>query len=210
MTESMQSSGQPRNVSLWAYGYDDHDTIGLRSLGFWLYMMSDLMIFAGLFVAHRAYIRAYAGSHFTAQSVIEPLQALWPTGLILGSVLAFGLAMVSLKHANRRGVLGWMLGAFILGLAFIGVEVGSFVDLAERGGLPSVSGFLSDYWTIVLAHAAHVAFGLLWMLIMWLQVATEGFSELVVARLINLRIFWFFQASIWLCVYAVVYLLGVA
>lgn len=192
---------------LWAYGYDDHDVIGQRSLGFWLYMMSDMMIFAGLFTAHRVYAHAYAGS-FTAKQIIDPLIELWPTALILASVLSFGVAMVSMKHANRRGVLQWMGLSFVLGMIFLGVDAYSFANLAWRGALPSKSGFLSDYWTIVWTHGAHVAFGLIWMAVMLFQVATEGFSELVVARLVNLRIFWFFQAAIWLCVYTVIYLLG--
>lgn len=204
-----QAQTADEDTQLWAFGHDDHDTIGIRSIGFWLYMMSDLMIYAGLFTAHRVYIEAYAGS-FTAAQVIEPLRELWPTAFILASVLAFGLAMVGLKSANRRSVLVWMAVAFVLGLAFLAFETWSFAQLGERGAWPTVSGFLSDYWTIVWAHAVHVIFGLLWMLVMMIQVTTEGFSELVVARLVNLRIFWFFQAVIWLCVYCVVHLLGAA
>lgn len=209
MSEVSSQPDDSEGTDLWAFGHDDHDLIGQRSLGLWLYMMSDIMVFAGLFTAHRAYMGAFAGS-FTDAQVLDPLSALWPTALILISVLAFGLAMVELKNANRRSVLGWMAAAFVLGLAFLGVEVWSFADLAARGAWPMVSGFLSDYWTIIWAHGAHVFFGLLWMAVMMVQVAVFGFSELVVARLVNLRIFWFFQAAIWLSVYFVVYLLGVA
>lgn len=207
MSETSNQTNPDSGVTLWAYGYDDHDEIGNRSLGFWLYMMSDLMVFTGLFVAHRVYVHAFAGS-FTSSQVIDPISALLPTGLIMLSVLAYGFAMLGLKKANRPAVLIWMIGAFVLGLAFLGVEAYTFTEHAALGAIPSKSGFLSDYWTIDWAHGAHVAIGLLWMAVMMIQVLTQGFSELVVARLVNLRIFWFFQAAIWVCVYTVVYLLG--
>lgn len=209
MAEVSNQPGDSEHMELWSFGHDDHDLIGRRSLGFWLYMMSDIMIYAGLFTAHRVYIGAFAGS-FTDAQVLDPLFELLPTVLIFGSVLTFGLAMVELKNANQRGVAGWMLAAFVLGLAFLGLEIWSFADLAGRGAWPTESGFLSDYWTIIWAHGAHVFFGLVWMLVMLVQVTTSDLSELVVARLVNLRIFWFFQAVMWIAVYFVVYLLGVA
>lgn len=204
---SNHSDSSGPEITLWAYDYDDHDVIGIRALGFWLYMMSDLMVFTGLFVAHRVYTHAFAGS-FTSSQISDPLSGLLPTALILLSVLAYGFSMVSLKNSDRTAVLRWMGVAFVLGLAFIGLESYTFAGLASRGAVPSQSGFLSDYWTIIWAHGLHVAFGLLWMVVMLIQVVRRGFTELVVARLINLRIFWFFQAAIWVCVYSVMYLLG--
>lgn len=206
------SSQSPANhgssaTRLWDDTHADHDTIALRSLGFWLYMLSDAMIFAGLFAAHGAYTHRFAGS-FTAQQVLHPFSALWPTLFIFSSVLAYGLGMVALKNGDRPAVIRWLLIASALGALFLVVETWTFGELAGMGATPQKSAFLSDYWVIVLAHGAHVFFGLLWMLVMIVQVASEGFSEHVVARLINLRIFWFFQAIIWVCVYSFVYLMG--
>jgi cytochrome o ubiquinol oxidase subunit 3 len=210
MAETANQTGSDSagsGITLWAYDYDDHDEIGNRSFGFWLYMMSDLLVFTGLFVAHRQYTHAFAGS-LTASQISAPLSGLLPSALILLSVLAYGFSMVSLKSANRKAVLRWMGVAFVLGLAFIGVESYTFAGLAARGAIPSQSGFLSDYWTIIWAHGLHVTFALLWTAVMLIQVTKRGFTELVVARLVNLRIFWFFQAAIWVCVYTVMYLLG--
>lgn len=194
---------------MWQYEDHPHDAIGTRTLGFWLYMMSDLMIFAGLFATFGIYADGmhYAGA-FTAGQVIHPGPALWSTAFIFASVLAYGYAMVSLKKANRSGVLLGIAMAFVLGIAFLGMEWHEFSDLYAMGAIPEKSGFLSDYWVIVLVHAVHVAFGLLWLAAMFIQVALEGFTEDVVYRLLNLKIFWLFQALIWVCVFTLVYLMG--
>jgi cytochrome o ubiquinol oxidase subunit III len=197
----------PSSVRLWDYDDHGHDFIGTRSLGFWLYMMSDAMIFAGLFAAHGVYVHAFAGG-FTAKEVIHPLNALWPTLFIFTSVLIYGFGMVALKKGSRSGVINALLLSFILGAGFLFMEWREFSDLAAMGALPQVSGFLSDFWAIILTHAIHVFFGLLWMAVMIVQIAREGFTQNTVYRLINLKIFWHFQAVIWVCVFTFVYLMG--
>lgn len=195
---------------LWQTEPAHPDTIGMRSLGFWLYMMSDAMIFAGLFAAHGVYLRAYGTSHITAAQVIDPVEGLIPTVLLFASVLMFGLACVALKNDDRTRLLRWMGASLALGLAFLLVEGVEFAGLAGEGAVPQASAFLSDFWTLVWVHGAHVAVGLIWMAAMMVQIARDGFSEPVVGRLINLRIFWFFQAVIWVFVYTFVYLMGVS
>lgn len=211
----MSSSAQEENVEnkgqMWAYDDQGHDAISTRTLGFWLYMMSDLMIFAGLFATFGIYANGihYAGS-FKAAQVIHPAAALWASLLIFASVLAYGYAMVFLKRANRTGVVLAIALAMLLGLAFLFMEWREFHGLYLLGAVPQKSGFLSDFWIIVLAHATHVFFGLIWMLVMMVQVVREGFTQNVVYRLLNLKIFWMFQAVIWICVFTLVYLMGSA
>lgn len=195
---------------LWRPEPEHPDTIGLRTLGFWLYMMSDAMIFAGLFAAHGVYLRAYGNSHITADQVIDPAKGLIPTALLFISVLLFGLAAVALKNDDRRRTLRWMGAALVLGLVFLGEEAWEFTGHASQGAVPQASAFLSDFWTIVWVHGAHVTVGLIWMAAMLVQIAREGFTEAVVGRFLNLRIFWFFQAVIWVFVYTFVYLMGVS
>lgn len=197
-------------VELWSVDAGHPDTIGLRSIGFWLYMMSDAMIFAGLFAAHGVYIGAYGSSGITADQVIDPIEGLLPTFFLFASVLMFGLASVALKNDDRHAVVRWMGAAAVLGVAFLGAETWEFVGLAHEGAVPQASAFLSDFWTIVWVHGAHVLVGLIWMTAMLIQIARDGFTEATVGRFINLRIFWFFQAVIWVCVYTFVYLLGVS
>lgn len=207
MSSHTSAPPDPSQVRLWDEHHHEHDLIGLRSLGFWLYMLSDAMIFAGLFAAHGVYMHNFAGS-FTASQVIHPTEALWPTLFIFTSVFAYGMSLVALKKGNRAGVINWIVLALALGVAFLFTECRDFAGLAAMGAVPQLSGFLSDFWVLVLTHAAHVFFGLMWMAVMVVQVARDGFSEAVVSRLVNLKIFWFFQAVIWVCVFSFVYLMG--
>ncbi|KEZ75792.1 cytochrome c oxidase subunit 3 [Salinisphaera hydrothermalis] len=195
-------------VTLWAPDAGHPDAIGLRSIGFWLYMMSDAMIFAALFAAHGVYTHAYGTSDITASQVIDPVEGLLPTLFLFTSVLMYGLASVALKNDDRAGVVRWMGASLGLGVLFLLVEVWEFAGLVGEGAVPQASAFLSDFWTIVWVHGGHVFVGLIWMAAMLIQISREGFTETVVGRFINLRIFWFFQAVIWVCVYTYVYLMG--
>ncbi|MES1937147.1 cytochrome o ubiquinol oxidase subunit III [Salinisphaera hydrothermalis C27AD] len=139
-------------VALWAPDAGHPDPIALRSIGFWLYMMSDAMIFAGLFAAHGVYLHAYGTSHITASQVIDPVEGLLPTLFLFASVLMFGLASVALKNDDRSGVQRWMGASLGLGVLFIVVELWEFADLLGQGAVPQASAFLSDFWTIVWVH----------------------------------------------------------
>ncbi|WP_348762319.1 cytochrome c oxidase subunit 3 [uncultured Salinisphaera sp.] len=197
-------------VQLFSEEADHHDSISLRSLGFWLYMMSDAMIFAGLFAAHGVYLEAYGTSSITAGQVIEPVAALLPTLVLFASVFVFGLASVALARGDKAGTVRWMVVSLAIGVFFLLDETSEFAKLAAEGATPQASAFLSDFWTIVWVHAAHVFFGIIWMAALTVQIARDGLTEATVGRFINLRIFWFFQAVIWVCVYVFVYLMGVS
>lgn len=201
-------NGQTVDARLWSHDAEHHDVIGLRSLGFWLYLMSDAMLFAAFFAAWGVYIGASAGGP-TLSAVVHPMGAWEQTVVLFASVLAYGLGMVGLKQARRGLVLAGMLVSLVLGVAFLAMEWHEFALLGAMGAWPQRSGFLSAYWLIIALHAAHVLAGLLWMLVMLAQVVWLGFSEVVVARLNSLKLFWHFQALVWVCVFCFVILPGV-
>ena len=207
MTTDSSASAAVDTHALWAFDYNGHDPISTRTLGFWLYMLSDAMIFATLFAAWAVYIHNSAGGP-TIHAIVHLHYAFWETAVLFSSVFAYGLAMTALKRAWRGGVLLAMSAAFAFGVLFLGMEIHEFSGLAMMGAVPQRSGFLSAYWTIILLHGAHIFFGLLWMLIMLGQIVRQGFSANVVYRLLNLKLFWHFQAVIWVCVYTFVYLRG--
>lgn len=199
-----------KDVVLWDTSHFHHDVISTKTYGFWLYMMSDAMIFASLFasyivLSHR--INMAGGP--TPADVLHPVSAFWDTMLILASGLAYGVAMVFLKRGNRSGVMMGLGAAFILGLWFVGMELSEFDGLIGQGITAERSGYLSAFFTLVLTHGLHMLFGLLWILVMMVQVLRDGFTADVVYRLLNLKIFWFFQALVWVCVFSFVYLLSI-
>jgi cytochrome o ubiquinol oxidase subunit 3 len=194
---------------LWHYGETEHDPISTKTLGFWLYMLSDALIFAGLFAAYGVLDQPmnFAGGP-TAAQIMHPLAAFWQTIAVLSSVLSYSLATVALKTGNRNGVMIGIVVAILFGGIFIALEFTDFASLFAMGATPDRSGFLSAFFILVATHGLHMMFGILWMLVLLPQIMRSGFTTAVVTRLLNLRLFWQFQASVWVCVYVFVYLRG--
>lgn len=196
-------------AGLWET-HHHHDTISTRTFGFWLYMLSDAMIFAGLFAAYVVLDHGYnaAGGPMGA-ALVHPGSAYAQTLAVFTSVLAYGGVMVALKRGSRGGVLAGLLVAAALGAVFLGLEVHDFIALFQAGIVPQRSGYLSAFFALVMTHGIHMAFGLIWMLTMFFQVAAQGFTDKTVYRLLNLKVFWHFQAVIWVLVFTFVYMRGV-
>jgi cytochrome o ubiquinol oxidase subunit 3 len=194
---------------LWNYDHNEHDMIAAKTFGFWLYMLSDALIFAGIFAAYGVldHTMNAAGGPTEAQ-VVHPIAAFVQTIAVLSSVFAYSLATVALKHGDKRGLLIGIVVAVVLGGVFIGLELADFADLYAHGATAQTSGFLSAFFLIIATHGLHMAFGILWLLVMLVQVLRLGLTAPVVAQLMNLRLFWQFQAAVWVCVYVFVYLKG--
>jgi len=194
---------------LWHYGHEEHDVIATKTFGFWLYMLSDALIFAGIFAAYAVLDHTMnAAGGLTEAQVVHPIAAFWQTLTVLASVLAYSLATVALKHGSRTWLIIGMLVAIVLGCVFLKLELADFASLYAQGATPQTSGFLSAFFLIIATHGLHMAFGILWLLVMLVQVLCFGLSAPVVAQLLNLRLFWQFQAAVWVCVYVFVYLKG--
>ncbi len=205
----MSQAADPAGVILWDQNHTEHDMIENRVLGFWLYLLSDAMIVAALFATYLVLDhRMNAAGGPTAGVVVHPLAAFGVTVLLFSGMLAYGLAMAALKAGDRRRVATWIAVAFALGLGFLIVEGHEFADLVLAGVTPERSGFLSAFFTLVLYHGVHIVFGLLWLAVMWVQVLRQGLTAQVVYRLLNLKMFWFFQGFIWIFVFSFVYLTG--
>ena len=194
---------------LWHFGHDEHDVIATKTLGFWLYMLSDALIFAGIFAAYGVldHTMNAAGGPTEAQ-VVHPIAAFWQTIAVLSSVFAYSLATVAMKHGYQQLLLIGIVVAAVLGGVFLALELADFADLYAHGATPQTSGFLSAFFLIIATHGLHMLFGILWLLVMLVQVLRLGLTAPVVAQLINLRLFWQFQAAVWVCVYVFVYLKG--
>ena len=194
---------------LWQHEPEPHDDISARTFGFWLYMMSDALVFAALFAAYAVLdhpVNAAGGPG--AHQVVDPLDGFWQTLAVLSSVFAYSLATVAMKLRSRPGVILYIVISLLLACVFLSLEMSDFLFLAAHGAGPDRSGFLAAFFVLVATHGLHMVFGILWMLVMIVQVRRFGFTANVVARLLNLRLFWQFQASVWVCVYTFVYLRG--
>jgi cytochrome o ubiquinol oxidase subunit 3 len=197
------------NTRLWNAEADEHDTISTRTFGFWLYMLSDALIFTALFAAYAVLSTPMnlAGGPGPAQ-VTNAQEGFWQTLIILGSVFIYSLATVALKKGSRGGVILGILGALALGASFVAFGNHDLSALTAAGNSPGRSAYLSIFFALIGTHILHMLIGIVWMLIMVVQIIRSGFTADVVARLLNLRMFWQFQATVWVIVYVYVYLLG--
>lgn len=188
--------------------HEVHDTAQTQALGFWLYLMSDLVMFSGLFATYVVMAHNYAGGP-TGKELFNLTDALLETMLLLFSSVAFGLGMVGMHKGDKRMLLGGLAAALLLGLGFVGMEAAEFSHMISQGAGPQRSGFLSAFFTLVGTHGLHVSFGILWMVVMMAQIATKGLTAPVQARLVRLGMFWHFLDIVWICLFSIVYLMGV-
>jgi cytochrome o ubiquinol oxidase subunit 3 len=187
------------------HGHDD----GSRTvLGFWIYLMTDCLIFSSLFATFGVLATATAGGP-DGRTLIDLPYVAGETLLLLLSSFTFGLAMLSMHEGRNDRVVNWLAVTFLLGAGFIGMELHEFAHLIQEGAGPDRSAFLSAYFTLVGTHGLHVTCGLLWLAVMMHQVWRFGLDGVVRRRLACLSLFWHFLDLVWICVFTFVYLRGV-
>jgi cytochrome o ubiquinol oxidase subunit 3 len=182
------------------HGGEAHTT-----MGFWIYLMSDCLIFAVLFATFGVLAGATAHGP-TGRGLFELEFVLGETMLLLASSFTFGLAMLSLQPHTLRRATGWLVATFVLGAAFVGMEVYEFAELMHRGAVPQASAYLSAYFTLVGTHGLHVSFGLVWLAVMLHQVHHFGLTPVTRRRMACLSLFWHFLDLVWICVFTFIYL----
>lgn len=185
--------------------HDAHDDGSKTTFGFWIYLMSDCLIFATLFATFGVLANATAGGPGGGE-LFEVPYVLGETLLLLISSFTFGMAMLGMQSGRHGSVVRWLAGTFVLGAGFIGMELVEFAKLIHEGAGPHVSAFLSAYFVLVGTHGLHVTAGLLWIAVMMHQVARFGLTGVTRRRLACLSMFWHFLDLIWICVFTFIYL----
>ncbi len=192
-----------------AHGEHGHHDAGANKIfGFWIYLMSDCIIFATLFATYAVMVNSTAGGP-AGRDLFELPYVLGETALLLLSSITYGMAVISMNKGSKGAVNAWLLLTFICGLGFIGMEINEFHKLIAEGFGPQRSGFLSGFFTLVGTHGLHVTCGLIWMLVLMFQIATRGLTPTNRTRIMCLSLFWHFLDVVWICVFTIVYLMGV-
>lgn len=176
-------------------------------LGFWIYLMSDALLFASIFATFGVLGGSYAGGP-TPREIFElPLVAL-NTAILLVSSITYGFSMLAMEQGAMKRTQGWLLVTALLGASFVGIELFEFGKLIAEGATPQRSGFLSAFFTLVGTHGLHVTFGIIWITVMLVQVQRRGLIADNRRRLLCLSMFWHFLDVVWIGVFTFVYLLG--
>jgi len=175
--------------------------------GFWLFVLSDMVLFSALFASYAALVGATDGGPTTNQLFDRNLVAVETVALLLSSFVC-GLALIAAKRSNMVWAQIWLLLTGLLGLIFLSIEIYEFSAMIAEGAGPQRSAFLSAFFTLVGCHGLHVATGLLWLGTMMAQIWAKGFKQHILRRLLCFSIFWHALDIIWVAIFTIVYLIG--
>jgi cytochrome o ubiquinol oxidase subunit 3 len=176
--------------------------------GFWVFLLSDIVMFSALFAAYAALVHATAGGPSGA-GLFNQVNVAIETGCLLASSYTCGLMSLSVNSRRRPAIYFFAFVTFVLGAAFLALEIREFADMIARGAAPQRSAFLSAFFTLVGCHGLHVSAGLVWLAVMMAQVAVKGIRASVERRLLCFALFWHALDIIWVWLFTVVYLMGV-
>lgn len=177
-------------------------------LGFWIYLLSDLMIFGSLFATFGVFAQSYAAGP-SGRDLFDLGLIAVNTAVLLLSSITYGFAMIAMLRRNARATIAWLAVTGMLGLAFLGIEIYEFQHLLHLGAGPQRSAFLSAFFALVGTHGLHVLFGVIWLVVLCVQIGKWGLNRTTTRRIACLSLFWHFLDVVWIGVFTFVYLMGV-
>jgi len=177
----------------------------VAGFGFWLFLLSDIIIFAALFATYSVLSGSTAGGPSAAE-LFDKRHVFMETVCLLASSVTCGFGLLALNRTDARALYFWMGITFLLGVSFLTMEGREFASMVAAGAGPSRSAFLSGFFTLVGTHGLHVSLGLVWLVVMLLQVLTLGFRPMVSRRFFCFALFWHALDIVWVGVFTIVYL----
>jgi cytochrome o ubiquinol oxidase subunit 3 len=180
----------------------------IAGFGFWIFLLSDIVMFSALFASYAVLARATAGGPNGAQ-LFDLRNAAMETAFLLLSSYSCGLMSLAINSRHQLGTVFGAVVTFLLGAAFLNLELREFQDAIAVGASPQRSAFLSAFFTLVGCHGLHVTVGLAWLVLIMVQLSLRGFEQVVVRRLHCFSLFWHALDIIWVLIFTIVYLMGV-
>ena len=186
----------------------DNEAAERMMFGFWVFLMSDAILFGMVFATYVTSVNATAGGP-GPQQLYDIRSVFIETMLLLASSFTFGMASLALKYGSgKRRLTGWMMVTLALGIGFLALELHDFTAMFAKGGVPSRSGFLSAFFDLVPLHGLHVAAGCIWLVCLVGQIVRYGLDTQTKTGIMRLALFWHFLDIIWIMIFSVVYLTG--
>ena len=205
---SAELSAPPADYTGYVEKEHHHDYGGDTVFGFWVYILSDCILFATLFATFAVLGNNYAGAPIM-KDLVDLTFVAKETALLLLSSFTFGMAMLAANKHSMKGLYTWLAATWLLGLCFLIMEVYEFVHFTHEGAAAWTSAAWSAFYALIGTHGLHVFAGMLWMNVLVVLIHKEGLTETNKVRLMCLSLFWHFLDIIWICVFSVVYLMGV-
>lgn len=187
---------------------EHHDTYSKTLFGFWLYILTDCVLFSVLFAAYAVLHNATFGGP-SGNVLFNPSFTLWETMILLVSSFTCGLSSVVPFAKNKKRVVACLVITVLLGISFLCMELTEFTHLVRSGNSWERSAFLTSFFTVVGTHGCHITCGILWMIVMIVQVSARGLTPIILRRLACLRLFWHFLDVVWIFIFTLVYMMEI-
>ncbi|MFF0829813.1 cytochrome o ubiquinol oxidase subunit III [Brevibacillus sp. NPDC003359] len=186
--------------------HEEHEQ--LKVLGFWIFVVTDCVLFGTLFATYAVMMNSFAGGP-TGQELFQLPGVIASTFILLTSSFTSGLAVLAMNKGNVKQLIAWLAVTGLLGLSFIVLEVTEFMHLMSEGATMATSGYWSAFYTLVGTHGLHVTLGLFWMTALIMQLKRRGITAVTRRKITNLSLYWHFLDVVWIFLFTVVYLMGV-
>ncbi|MBN2980785.1 cytochrome o ubiquinol oxidase subunit III [Cohnella algarum] len=191
------------------HGHDGHhDLESLRLMGFWIFLITDCILFGTLFATYAVLSNSTAGGP-TGAEMFEMPGIIAETFILLTSSFTSGLALLCMNRGDRKGLIGWLAVTAALGACFIGLELNEFVHLVHEGVTIGTSAYWSAFYTLVSTHGIHVTIGLFWMIAIMIQLGKHGITPVTRRKVNVIGLYWHFLDVVWIFVFTVVYMMEV-
>lgn len=188
--------------------HEHHDQESLKTFGFWIFLITDCILFGSLFATYIV-LHGNTNGGPTAEELFQMPGIIAETFILLTSSFTSGLAVLAMHKGLKNQLIGWLAVTALLGAAFIGLEVTEFVHMVGEGATMSTSAFLSAFFALVGTHGLHVSLGLIWMVGLMLQLRKRGITPVTKRKVEVISLYWHFLDVVWIFVFTVVYLMGV-
>jgi cytochrome o ubiquinol oxidase subunit 3 len=184
-----------------------HDVASNTLFGFWIYLMTDCVLFGALFASYAVLHNGTFGGP-TAHELFDLPFTLVETLVLLTSSFTCGLALIGAPHKAKKNILGWLGATFFLGVVFMVLELSEFRRLIEGGNTWQSNAFLSSYFTLIGTHGLHILIGLMMLVFFGWQLLRRGLDAFLLRRLACMKMYWHFLYLIWIFTFTIVYLVG--
>jgi cytochrome o ubiquinol oxidase subunit 3 len=187
---------------------DHHDQESMKLFGFWLFLITDVILFGTLFATY-VVLRLNTDGGPTGAELLEMNGIIISTFILLTSSFTSGIAVLEMNKGNKRGLILWLAITALLGASFVFLEVNEFMHLVHEGATIGTSAYWSAFFVLVGTHGLHVSVGLVWMVALILQLSRRGITAVTKRKVSIVSLYWHFLDVVWIFVFTIVYLMGV-